>query len=398
MTCMTVSRHASLILAALAVATATACSNSSGTAPLPAATATTGYETSTAVAAQSLTRTDVAAACEATLKQTMTAEGLTYDSLDVATNAVPADGIVEGLFKGPLEATLHNDEFSGTFSFTCLTDGVNTQVGEFYFPPENFKSAPPASRAAPAPQHPQQGQQPIPPVDPNRIDPQNNGAGWTARDDNLGILYHNRQDWVFLEAPGAVMPGGRIYNADGGNYCSTGFITSQGDRVFIVTAGHCGAVGHRFYITDPSGNRLTIGEMVESYVEGNDVHIEGADIGLIEIYDEAKPYVDSALPMNEKLQGWLTPQEAQRRNMAICRLGSTTGYSCGTFVSIEPAGQFYYRNITDRGDSGGAIFAYDQSGVWALGVSSRVSDYNKTLAGGMEIAGAMQYWGLTLHG
>ena len=138
--------------------------------------------------------------------------------------------------------------------------------------------------------------------------------------------------------------------------------------------------------------------MVESYVERHGQGIVGADIGLIELYPNVRQYVDSALPMNTKLKGWITPQEAERRNMEICRLGATTGYSCGVFVSVDKAGQFYFRNIMDRGDSGGAIFAVDRSGVWALGVVSRVSDYNKTLGGGMEIASAMRHWGLTLHG
>ena len=57
-----------------------------------------------------------------------------------------------------------------------------------------------------------------------------------------------------------------------------------------------------------------------------------------------------------------------------------------------------FRNIADRGDSGGAIFAFDGTDAWALGVTSNGSDYNKTLTSGMEIAGAMQHWGLTLHG
>lgn len=349
------------------------------------------WGTETTTAAASLNRADVANACESAVEDGFAAEGIDFTSVMVWANDVPEDRISGDLFDGPLEGHLESAEFSGDFTFSCSTNGVTADVYGFDFPASNFVVPDPTPNAAPPPAH-------TPVVDPQRIDPGNNGAGRAGRDDNLGILYHNREDWRFLEAPGKIVPGARIHNANQNMVCSTGFIASRGDRAFIITAGHCGRVGDQFYVADSQGNTLRIGEMVESYVEGSSTNITGADIGLIELYAEAKPYVDSALPINEPLQGWITPEEAARRDMAICRLGSTTGYSCGVFVEVDKAGQFFYRNINDRGDSGGAIFAYDNSGAWALGVSSRVSDYNKTLAGGMSIAGAIQYWGLTLHG
>lgn len=364
---------------------------------------TAGYTTSSA-SEPALTKLRAATSCEKAVKDALDSEGIGFDSLTVNVGQISELDITAGLFQGQLEAKMFNDEFAGGFDFTCLTDGIDAQVADFYFPPENFKvpqtsaQAAPQPSAQPQPQQQQPQQPPVAQVDPQRIDPQNNGAGRVGRDDNLGIYYHNRVDWQFLQKPGAVVPGGAILNATQSTRCSTGFIASTGNRAFIVTAGHCGDVGDQFYIQDAQGGNMMIGEMVESYVERSGNSIAGADIGLIEIYDDAKPYVDSALPMDQQLKGWITPEEAQRRNMGICRLGSTTGYSCGVFVSVEPAGQFYFRNISDRGDSGGAIFAYDDSGVWALGVMSRGSDHNPTLAGGMEIAGAMQYWGLTLHG
>lgn len=236
-----------------------------------------------------------------------------------------------------------------------------------------------------------------PPIQRNQIDPNNDPSGKTGADDNLGIYYHNSTDWKWLEQPGKIVPGGRIGNRTMNAMCSVGFIASYGERVFIVTAGHCGNQGDEIVVGDSAGNYIPAGEVVESYVEqGAGGAIVGTDIGLIELYPDVP--VDSSLPVGLPLKGYITPQEAQSRNMAICRLGATTGYSCGKFEDIGNNGLFYYRSINDRGDSGGAVFAVDSDGVWGLGVSSNVADTNKTYAGAMEVASAMEHWGLTLHG
>lgn len=235
-----------------------------------------------------------------------------------------------------------------------------------------------------------------PPIRRDVIDPSNDASGQSGRDDNRGVYYHNSVDWEWLKQPGGVVPGGRIYNKNQGMICSTGFLASGDGRLFIITAGHCGNRGDQFYVEDSRGNWSYVGEMVESYLEQDENGgIFGADIGLIEITGDAK--YSSALPIDLPLRGWITPQEAQARGMAICRLGATTGYSCGEFEEIGNNGLFYFRNISDRGDSGGAIFAADNSGVWAVGVSSNVADINKTRLGAMEIGSAIQYWGLTIH-
>lgn len=235
-----------------------------------------------------------------------------------------------------------------------------------------------------------------PPIRRDVIDPRNDASGQSGRDDNRGVYYHNSVDWEWLKQPGGVVPGGRIYNKNQNMICSTGFLASGDGRLFIITAGHCGNRGDQFFVEDSRGDWAYVGEMVESYVEQDENgSIFGADIGLIEITGDAK--YSSTLPVDLPLRGWITPQEAQARGMAICRLGATTGYSCGEFEEIGNNGLFYSRNINDRGDSGGAIFAADNSGVWAVGVSSNVADTNKTRLGAMEIGSAIQYWGLTIH-
>lgn len=370
-------------LALVSILALAGCSNS-GVSISPSSSDSGGVDGSSD--SKALSVYDVAEACQKAVEKDLNKNNIPHDKLFVHATDVSETHLSDDDFDGPLKGSLYNDDYSGAFHFDCETDGSTTKVDNFDFPQENFRVDSSRNRS-------QQTE-----VDPNRLDPDNDGAGRAGRDDNLGITYHNKVDWQFLEAPGKVVPGGMILNRTNGSSCSTGFIASRDNRVFIVTAGHCGNKGDKFDIRDSRGNTLRVGEMVESYVERHGQGIVGADIGLIELYPNVRQYVDSALPMNAKLKRWITPQEAERRNMEICRLGATTGYSCGVFVSVDKAGQFYFRNIMDRGDSGGAIFAVDRSGVWALGVVSRVSDYNKTLGGGMEIASAMRHWGLTLHG
>lgn len=76
-------------------------------------------------------------------------------------------------------------------------------------------------------------------------------------------IYHDSERWDWLSYPGKVVPGGQIINIDTGGQCSTGWIVSQKQRYFILTAGHYGRVYDRFAIRDRNGNSAVIGQMVE---------------------------------------------------------------------------------------------------------------------------------------
>lgn len=369
----------------------TGCSNS-GDTDVVYETSTQWVEPTDEQTVGNLKRNDIAIACEQELGYFLDTTGYEFDYLSADPLSLPMSVVNTSSYDGPVSASIDSPAYTGTFDFECSTDGYTTEVGSIELP-DPRKGVQTTTNAAPPPT------QTAVPVAPKQIDPQNYDSGRSARDNDGGIRYHNSVDWEFLKAPGKITPGARIYKVGTSSFCSTGFIASLGDRAFIVTAGHCGDVGDQFLVEDRQGNTLVIGEMVESFVDyESDGSILGADIGLIEIYDEAKQYVDSSLPPGQQLKGYITPQYAQQQGMLICRIGSTTGYACGVFEDIGSDGQFYFRNIVDRGDSGGAIFALDDNGAYALGVTSNVSDFNKTLAGGMEIASAMEYWGLTLHG
>ena len=374
---------------AVSALTLSGCSNS-GDTDVVYETSTQWVEPTDEQSAGALKRNEIALACEDELAYFLDTTGYEFDYLSADPLSLPMSVVNTSSYDGPVSASISSPAYSGTFSFECSTDGYTTEVDQIELP-DPRETTQVTTQAAPT--------QTAVPIAPRQIDPQNYDSGRSARDNDGGIKYHNSVDWEFLKAPGKITPGARIYKVGTSSFCSTGFIASLGDRAFIVTAGHCGDVGDQFLVEDRQGNTLVIGEMVESYVDyESDGSILGADIGLIEIYDEAKQYVDSSLPPGQQLKGYITPQYAQQQGMLICRIGSTTGYACGVFEDIGSDGQFYFRNIVDRGDSGGAIFALDDDGAYALGVTSNVSDFNKTLAGGMEIASAMEYWGLTLHG
>lgn len=296
-----------------------------------------------------------------------------------------------------LTSCSNTDAGSASDSQTTTENSVGAEISEILAAPTTPTATLKNTTSASTSTNRQQQNSAEPPVRRSVIDPGNDASGQRGRDDNRGIYYHNSVDWEWLKQPGGIVPGGRIVNETRNGTCSTGFLASKGERLFIITAGHCGDLGDQFYVSDAQNNWSYVGEMVESYLqESADGGIYGTDIGLIEITGDAR--YRSTLPLDLPMQGWITPQEAQQRNMMICRLGATTGYSCGEFESIGNGGLFYFRNISDRGDSGGAIFAVDDSGVWALGVSSNVSDSNKTLLGAMEIGSAINHWGLTIHG
>lgn len=209
-------------------------------------------------------------------------------------------------------------------------------------------------------------------------------------------IYHNSSDWRWLAAPGKIVPGGQIINVTGDTLCSTGWITGVDDRFFILTAGHCGAVGDQFAIRDAGGNAELFGEMVESHLTGNHESISGADIGLIEIH--RREFIDPVLPLAQQVAGWQSLAWVEGNQPQICRLGHRTGLTCGPYLEAGNEGLFSSRGILDQGDSGGPVFARTSDGeLWAVGVASYRVDTNATHAGSMSISEWMQHWGLTIY-
>lgn len=197
-----------------------------------------------------------------------------------------------------------------------------------------------------------------------------------------------------VEAAGYVQPGSQILNLDNGYICSAGWLAGAGDRRFVITAGHCGVAGQIFAAPDGDGNYLVIGSMVNSYVNGSDAGIFGADIGLIELYPTT--IANAGLPTHGAVAGWQDLAWLEATRPEICRLGYRTGLSCGPYFGPGNEGQFYYQGFTSAGDSGGPVFALHGGQLWAVGVTS-AHDFHLPAAVGMSIGGWVPGWGLTLY-
>lgn len=204
-------------------------------------------------------------------------------------------------------------------------------------------------------------------------------------------IYHSSEEWGWLNYPGKVVPGGRILNITRHLSCSTGWIVGLGKRVFILTAGHCGKIGDQFAISDEQGNTAIVGEMVECVY----IHSGDTDYGLIEFYNTR--YVDSALPLREKVVGWRTPEWLEANRPRVCHLGFRTGQSCGAFLTTQDNGIIQFRGVTDHGDSGGPTYVLVNGSIYAVGVTSYLMLEDATRVGSQSIAPAMERWGLTLY-
>ena len=197
-----------------------------------------------------------------------------------------------------------------------------------------------------------------------------------------------------VEIAGYVQPGSQILNLNNGYACSAGWLVGVGDRRFVVTAGHCGAPGHLFATSDGQGNFPVIGSMVESYVNGSDAGIFGADIGLIELYPTT--IANAGLPTHGAVAGWQDLAWLESTRPEICQVGYRTGLSCGSYSGPGHEGLFYYQGSTNAGDSGGPVFALHGGQLWAVGVTS-AQDFSLPAAVGMSIGEWIPGWGLTLY-
>lgn len=178
---------------------------------------------------------------------------------------------------------------------------------------------------------------------------------------------HNR---VHLPVPTGPVPGGTAYEVavdDGVLECSTGFNAELDGKPVVVTAAHCaGAEGKR--VTFPDGQEF--GTMTRVSREGVDTALIAVDAAQTERF--SSNLVGTGPGTTTAITGTAAPVVGQK----ACKMGSRTGYSCGTITEVDTdidvAGT---RTIRDAftvdlcalpGDSGGVVFSGDK----ALGISS----------------------------
>jgi len=184
--------------------------------------------------------------------------------------------------------------------------------------------------------------------------------------------------------------GDPLYHSSGGR-CSTGFNVRAGATRYVLTAGHCTALGGTW--NNYAG--LYIGPSVGSYFPGQ-------DHGLIRI-DSSLPQIPGVYLYNGGFQT-ITSAGSGYPGLYACKSGSTTGLTCGTVLATNVTVNYAQGPVygTDQtticsqpGDSGGSYF----TGATALGLVSggTTSGCNSAFRSYFQpVIPALSYWGVAL--
>ncbi len=190
-------------------------------------------------------------------------------------------------------------------------------------------------------------------------------------------VHRNSADFQFLDTDGTLAPPpGAKYIVDGsggqGN-CSFGWMVHpEGDnsRLLNLTAGHCGDVGDKIY-SDYFG------------------------------YASATPSVSMGSTQVE-VKGWAGKDWLEENQPYMRRLGFRSGFSCGNLQQMTNDISTTYDAISDHGDSGGAVWAFDpsdssQTSIYAVGVTSWLRYEDAATAGAKTVESVMNTQNLKIY-
>ncbi|WP_156324727.1 hypothetical protein [Corynebacterium lactis] len=231
-------------------------------------------------------------------------------------------------------------------------------------------------------------------------DPFGNGVG----DQERRRIFRDSENWKHLESPIGVIPGGQyfVHHARGHvSTCSFGWLVRSREdagRLYNLTAGHCGKPGDEVFVEAGPEKLLKVGTFIWTEHDEFAPAGTGPDQALIELEDSAfavgTPELDKVTLVGHASMDWL-----QQNRPYLCRLGWRSGLSCGSFDRIVNQHLFRYDNISDKGDSGGVIWAQDpedENRIWAVGVTSFIQPSDAASAGGASIGGTMQRFNLAV--
>jgi streptogrisin B len=152
----------------------------------------------------------------------------------------------------------------------------------------------------------------------------------------------------------ALSPGDPIYS--GGRRCTLGFNVTNGEDVFILTAGHCTSAGSYWY-ADPEGT-VPIGPAVFSSFPGNDfglIRYDDPGLAYPGEYTAASPYVGEQVHT-------VTPDSGAHSG-TVTGLNATVNYGGGNVVY-----GLIRTNVCFEGSSSGVPLL--GAGGRALGIAS----------------------------
>ncbi|CUU66594.1 hypothetical protein ACTXKQ_09350 [Corynebacterium variabile] len=220
-------------------------------------------------------------------------------------------------------------------------------------------------------------------------------------------ILRNSKDFDFLEFGDYLEPGAKYHTDDGS--CSFGWLVGMesGGPTSSLTAGHCGNVGDTVYVDTSSGDTIPVGEFIWQAFDGEANIGTGNDYAIIRFYDDVL-YATLGTPevtfddVPVELAGWRDAAWLEQNKPYMCRLGYRSGLSCGTFQEMTNSNTVMFDNISDHGDSGGAIWAVDPadptgSKIYAVAVNSFGNENDATSAGGKTIDQVMGHFDLTIY-
>ncbi|HJC86197.1 MAG TPA: S1 family peptidase [Candidatus Corynebacterium faecigallinarum] len=226
-------------------------------------------------------------------------------------------------------------------------------------------------------------------------------------------VYRNSADFQFLDTDGLLTPGAKyiVDGAGGQGNCSFGWMVhpeNDNSRLLNLTAGHCGEVGDKVYVRADGQNAVNVGEIVWQAYSGSDGQVDGGpDYALIEIYSEYFEYAFATPAVNMgstqvELKGWAGKDWLEENQPYMCRLGFRSGLSCGNFQKMTNDISVTYDAISDHGDSGGVVWAFDpsdssQTSIYAVGVTSWLQYEDATTAGAKTVESPMNAQDLGLY-
>lgn len=177
----------------------------------------------------------------------------------------------------------------------------------------------------------------------------------------------------------------------GDQICTLGYVLPGADgKAEGVTAGHCGKVGDS--VLDKDGTYL--GYIADSLDDYN------GDIARIRFDGLPGGSLTTWVPNQGKMLpvlGSMSFADVMQTQPILCKVGRTTGESCGPLQGAPGKAQVAFAAVSDHGDSGGPVYALGDKGVYAVGILFSGSGDGGVLSGATGITQFADQWGLTVE-
>lgn len=150
--------------------------------------------------------------------------------------------------------------------------------------------------------------------------------------------------------------------------CTAGFVARNQRRAPVMfTAGHCDNGGKIEMNSTSTGGLVDVGDFVVSQFDGD--RGEQTDLAVMSL--------KGAVPLSAKIAGQIPVSTAISTvylGMQLCKVGVTTGVSCGPVVSVSGSKVKFAASVA-AGDSGGPVYAILPDGTaGAVGITIRNAD------------------------